>query len=222
MENSEKNTNSNIEHIKKVYFWKSAFFGLIILAAGIAIGGASMSIFASHKMTQKPPRTEYNNLTPRLVQDLGLQQQQINKIRPILDKHMQHLYEIREDARVDIAKTLEQMNKEIYPILSELQKRRWSNELIRIQRQLNPEPARNPQGGRGLRRGAGQAGQGGGGRLGRGGQPLNQRLAGLRRGMGAQPSPAAPNSPLNTNENITDFNNSLTTENAEDTEELDL
>ncbi len=201
MKNLEKNTTNNIDHIKKVYFWRSAFFGLIILVAGIAIGGASMSIVASRRITQKPPTPEYNSLMPRLIQILELKQQQINKIRPIIDKHMQHLNEIREDARVDIANTLEQLNKEINPILGEKQKNVWTNELLRIQRQLNPEPARNQQGGRGLRRGAGQQppGQGGGGgRLGRGAQPLNPRPnAGQRRAAGFQNPPAAPNSPLN-------------------------
>ena len=207
MENLEKNTTNNIDHIKKVYFWRSAFFGLIILAAGIAIGGASMSMVASHRIAQKPIASEYNSLMPRLIQILGLKQQQINKIRPIIDKHMQHLNEIREDARVDITNTLDQMNKEINPILGEMQRNVWSNELLRIQRQLNPEPARNQQlGGRGLGRGAGQpgqgagrgAGQGGGGRLGRGAQQMNPRPnAGQRRAAGIQPPPAAPNSPLN-------------------------
>lgn len=197
MENLEKNTNNNIEHIKKVYFWRSAFFGLIILVAGIAIGGALMSIVAAHKMTQKPSTPEYNSLMPRMIQILGLEQPQINKIRPILDKHMRHLNEIREDARVDIANTLEQMDKEINPLLGEMQKNVWSNELIRIQRQLNPEPARNQQLGRGLRRGAGQQQPGqGGGRLGRGAQLLNPRPnAGQRRAAEIQPATAASNSP---------------------------
>ena len=208
MENIERNLNSNIEHIKKMCFWRSAFFGLVILIAGIAIGGASMSIFASQKMTQKPQRTEYNNLTPRLVQNLGLQQQQIKKIRPILDEHMQKLYEIREEARVDIADTLEQMNKEIYPLLSDLQKRRWSNEFLRIQRDINPEPGRNPQGGRAGRRGAGQPAQGGGGggRLGRPNQIQNQRgTVAPRRGAGFQQYLVSPNS-INDNLNTNDVN----------------
>ncbi len=203
MENLEKNTNSNIEHIKKAYFWRSAFFGLIILAAGIAIGGASMSMIASRTIDQKHPTPEYNSLMPRLTQTLGLQQQQINRIGPILDKHMRNLYEIREDARNDIANTLEQMNREINPILGERQRNVWSNELIRIQRQLNPELILNQQGGRGLGRGAGQPGQGagrgagqGGGRLGRGVQPLNPRPnTGQRRVAEFQPALTAPNSP---------------------------
>ncbi len=199
MENLEKNMN-NIEHLKKIYFWKSAFFGLIILAAGITIGGASMSIFASHKMAQKPPRPEYNNLMPRLVQSLGLQQQQINKIRPILDKYMDRLYEIREDARNDIATTLEQMNKEINPLLGDRQRNVWSNELFRIQREFSTEP-RNPQAVVRRRGGAQQQlGQGAGGRMGRAGQPLNQRPnAGQRRAAVLPPPPAAPNS---INENV--------------------
>ena len=195
MENLEKNTNSNVDHIKKMFFWRTAFFGLIILVAGIAIGGASMSIFASRKITHKPEPREYNSLLPRLAQILSLQQQQVNKIKPIIDENMQHLYEIREDARTEIADTLEKMNNEIYPLLSDIQKRRWSSELIRIQREIDPEPGRNQQGGN-RRRGTSQHGQEEV-HYGRSGQRI-----GTRRGMVFQPSLAAPNSPQNSNENI--------------------
>ncbi|MBN1974747.1 MAG: hypothetical protein JW787_13995 [Sedimentisphaerales bacterium] len=206
MDNAEKNSNISIEHIKKICFWRSAFFGLIILFAGIAIGGASMSILAAQKSKKEPPRIENTSLMPRLTRTLGLQPQQINKIKPILDGYMQHLYEIRENARFDIADTLDQMNREISPVLGDVQKRVWQQELVRIQTQLNPELARNQQGGRGRGRGAVQTGQGGGGgvgRLGRGGQPLNQRPnTGQRRGQVLQPSAEGPNSLLNNvNEN---------------------
>jgi hypothetical protein len=194
MENSEKNTNINIEHIKKVYFWRSAFFGLVILVAGIAIGGAVMSILAANKETPNQAR-EYESLMPRLTRILGLKQPQINKIKPILDGHMQHLQEIREDARFDIVNTLEQMNREIFPILGENQKIVWQQELLRIQRGFIPEPPRAGVAA-GRRRGAEQPGQGA--RRNARGQLLQQRqVQGPRRGIESQPPPASPNSPLN-------------------------
>jgi hypothetical protein len=202
MDNLEKNTNDNIEHLKKIYFWRTAFFSLIILTAGIVIGGASMSIFASHKTESLPPPRQYDNLMPRLTRILGLTQQQIDKIRPILEKDMKKLWDIREDARIDIINTLDQMNRDVTSLLGENQKNVWSNELLRIQRQLSPEPPINAPGGN-RRGGAVQPGQGQR-RMGnvRGQQP---RPMLQRRAMEPLPSPNAPNSisnDVNTEENI--------------------
>jgi hypothetical protein len=153
MNDTDKNNDTNIEHIKKIFFWRSAFFGLIILAAGIIIGSASMSILTAHKMTTTSPSGQFDSLMPRLNRILGLTQQQGNKIRPILDGHMQHLQELRENARIDIINTLDQMNKEISPILAQRQKIVWQQELVRIQRELNPDIPRSG-GGAMRRRGA--------------------------------------------------------------------
>jgi len=202
MDSLEKNSNDNIDHLKKIYFWRSAFFGLIILTAGIVIGGASMSIFASHKTESTPPPRQYDNLMPRLTRTLGLTQQQIDKIKPILDKNMQKLWDIREDARIDIVNILEQMNKEVTSVLGEDQKVVWSGELLRIQRELSPEPPLNARGAN-RRGGAAQPGQGQrrmGNVRGQPPRPMQQR-----RAMEPLPSPNMPNSistEVNTEGNI--------------------
>jgi hypothetical protein len=206
MDNTEKNYDSCLEQIKqirKVYFWRTAFFGLVILAAGIVIGGASMSILSARNLAKAPARIEYDNLMLRLNQILGLTQAQTNKIRPIINQNMQHLEDIRENARADIIKTLEQMNKEVTPILGESQKTVWSRELVRLQGELNPAPPRGGGGGgggRGMRRGAEQAGPGGRRMGGRG-----QRMGGgAGRGFQSPPPPGRPNSFYNDmNENVT-------------------
>ena len=186
MENMEKNNNLSIEHIKKIYFWRTAFFGLVILAAGIAIGGASMSIFFSHRLASQNPRPVYDSLMPRLNQILGLTQAQTTKIKPILDGYMQHLMEIREEARSEITKTLDQMNEEIGPILAERQKLVWSQELLRIRRELNPETPRtatSASGGGTRRRGPEQPAPGmGGGRRG-------MRVQNMRSGIVTRRNP---------------------------------
>lgn len=182
MENIEKNSNINIEHLKKIYFWRNAFFGVVILFAGIAIGGAAMSIMSDRKPDNSPlPNLDAsNNLMPRLRQALGLNQEQVSKIRPILESHIKKLLQIRENARVDIYSTLEQMGKEINPILSDIQKRVWQQELVRIQRDFNPVPPRLGGGGR---RGGGEQPAPGGRRYGGG------RGMGPRRGPDFQPPP---------------------------------
>jgi hypothetical protein len=201
MDNIEKNTNINIEHLKKIYFWRTAFFGVVILFAGIAIGGATMSILSDHKRDNAPPPPldASNNLMPRLRQALGLTQEQVNKIRPILESDIQKLLQVRDNARDDIYDTLEQMGKEINPILAERQKRVWQQELLRIQRDFSPAPLRPGAGaGRGRRGGEQPAPAVRGFRGGRG-QPLPMPFPdnGLRRGPEFQLPPAAPNLPLN-------------------------
>jgi hypothetical protein len=170
MNTTEQNNNPNIEHIKKIYFWRTAFFGVVILVAGIVIGSASMSIFTTRRLAAPPsPRQEFNDLVIRLRRNLELSQGQTDKIRPLIDKHMQKLQELRENARIDIINTLQQMDKQVSSILNERQKRIWQRELLSLQRELNPEL---PRGGGGRRRGLEQ----GGPRAGRGQRRFGQGL----------------------------------------------
>ena len=165
MNTAEQNNNPNIDHIRKIYFWRTAFFGLVILAAGIVIGGASMSILTTRRLAAQPsPRPAFNDLVIRLRRNLELSQGQTNKIRPIIDKYMQQLQELRENARIDIINTLEQMDTQVSFILNERQKIIWQRELLSLQRDLNPEIPRviggrrrgaepvGPRAGRGQRR----------------------------------------------------------------------
>ena len=187
---SQKETTNNpaVSHINKAHCWRIAFFGLIILVAGVVIGGSSMLIFAPKKLIKLPPGPEFNSLImiPPLRRELGLDPEQAEKIKPILDKHMQKLNTIRMEARSEIGETLKQMNEEIAAILSDEQKQIWQRELDRLQRELRPG---------GPRRGEGP----GGGRLRRGEQER------LRRGpgpggpgpgpFGSRRRPAGPNMP---------------------------
>jgi len=60
-----------------------AFFGLIILIAGVIIGGSSMLIFAPNKLIQPPPGPEFNSMRiiPPLRRNLGLAPEQAEKIK---------------------------------------------------------------------------------------------------------------------------------------------
>ena len=193
MNTTEQNNNPNIEHIRKIYFWRTAFFGVVILVAGIVIGSASMSILTTRKLAVQPPRQEYNDLVIRLRRNLELSQGQTDKIRPMIDKHMQKLQELRENARIDIINTLEQMDRQVSSVLNERQKRIWQRELLSLQRELNPEL---PRGGGGRRRGL----EVGGPRAGRGQRRFGQGL------VNPVPPLTGPNSlryDINQNENLT-------------------
>ncbi len=189
MNTTEQNNNPNIEHIRKIYFWRTAFFSVVILVAGIVIGSASMSILTTRKLTTPPsPRQEFNDLVIRLRRNLELTQGQTDKIRPMIDKHMQKLQELRENARIDIINTLEQMDKQVSSVLNERQKRIWRNELLNLQRDLNPEM---PRGGGGRRRGLDPGGL----RAGRGQRRFGQGL------VNPVPPLIGPNSLYDTNQN---------------------
>jgi len=161
--NTEQNNNPNLEHIKKIYYWRTAFFGLVILIAGIVIGGATISILMTRRMTRPASGPEFNSLQviPPLRRNLGLSQEQSDKIKPILDGHMKKLQDIRENARSEIENTLQQMNKEISTILTETQRQRWQREMSQLQRDLRPGGPRRNGMGRG-RRGIESGGRRGG------------------------------------------------------------
>ena len=192
--NTEHNNNPNFEHIRKIYYWRSAFFGLVILIAGAVIGGATMSIMTTQRLRRPGRGSEFRSLQvlPPLRRDLGLSQEQSEKIKPLLDGHMEKLENIRESARIEIEETLRQMNEEISAILTDRQRQIWQREMSRLQQELRPGgPRRNGMGPRGRR-----GNEAGGRRGGRGQRGF------LRRGMGPNVIPPSesiigPNSPGN-------------------------
>lgn len=183
MSQNETTDNLVVNQINKAHTWRMAFFGLIILIAGIVIGGSSMLILAPNKLIQPPPGPEFRSLRmiPPLSRDLGLDPEQAEKIKPILDKHMQKLNTIRIEARSEIGETLKQMNEEIAAILSDEQKQIWQRELDRLQGELRP-------GGR-------RRGEGPGGPRFRGGQQDRPRNGPGPGPFGPRRRPAGPNMP---------------------------
>jgi hypothetical protein len=151
---NETTDNPIGSNINKAHIWRMVFFGLIILIAGIAIGGSAMLIFAPNKLLQPPPGPEFRSLRmiPPLRRDLGLSPEQAEKIKPILDKHMKKLNTIRTEARSEVAETLKQMNQEIAAILTDQQQQRWRHEISRLQDELRPRGGPGPR-----RRGGGPA-----------------------------------------------------------------
>ncbi len=190
MNNNETTDNQAIGYMRKLQRWRMAFLGMVILVAGIAIGGASMLILAPDKLMKPPRGPEFGSLRmiPPLRRELGLSPEQEEKMKPILDKHMQKLHDIRMEARADIEEALTQMNKGISDILTDDQKRIWQRSLDRLDRELHPG---------GPRRGGGPRGPGGfrGGQQERfrGGQP--EHFRGGPGPFGPHRPPMGPNSP---------------------------
>ncbi len=189
MNDTEKPDNLPIDYVQKLHRWRMAFFGMVILLAGIVIGGASVLILVPHRLMKPPPGPEFESmrLMPPLQRDLGLTPEQSEKIKPIMDKHIEKLNQIRMDARTEIGETLKQMNEDIAAILTDEQKQTWQRGVERLQGELHP--------------GGWRRGEGPGGGPYRRGEPGWERPD-FRRGPGPGPfgpqrPPPGPNSPRN-------------------------
>jgi hypothetical protein len=147
MNQIEPDKNSMIM-LQKLHRWRMAFFGLVILLAGIVIGAASTLIVCRHTFMGPPPPPE---LAPmRMIRDLqrhlDLSPEQQEKIKPILKRHMQKLREIRMNARPQITNQLKLLNEEISSLLDEHQKRLWQHRFHRLQGRLTRGPHRHRNG----------------------------------------------------------------------------
>lgn len=151
MSNKETIDNSVVNHMDKLHRWRMAFFGMVILVAGVVIGGASMMILAPDRLMKPPRGPEFDSfrMIPRLQRELGLSPEQEEKIKPILESHMEKLNEIRMEARSEIEEALIQMNKGISDILTEEQRQIWQRSLDRLDREFHRGGPRRGGGPRG-------------------------------------------------------------------------
>ena len=148
--NEINKTKTSHDYLRQMHRWRMAFFGLVILLAGIIIGAASISILSPDRLSShpQPPERATRIMIGRLGRELGLSSKQDEKIGPILHNHMQKLDNIRADARIEITEQLRQMNEEVSAVLNEDQKQIWQRWLHILQAQLRP-PGRGPgEGGR--------------------------------------------------------------------------
>ena len=187
MSDTDRRDNLTIDYMQKLHRWRMAFFGVVILLAGIVIGGASMMILVPHRLIKPPPGPEFESLRmiPPLRRDLDLTPEQADRIKPIMDKHIDKLNQIRMDARTEIGETLKQMNEDIAAILTDEQRQKWQQGLDRLEGELHPGDWRG-------------GGGPGGGRF-RRGEP-DREQPDFRRGPGPGPfgprrPPAGPNLP---------------------------
>lgn len=198
MTNSDTTDGSAIYYLRKLQRWRMAFFGMVILVAGIAIGGASMFILVPDRLMQPPPGPEFGSFRTieMLRRELGLSPEQEKKIKPILDAHMKRLHEIRMEARTEIQSALNRMNKGISDVLTDEQKQLWQRSLDRLEMELH-------RGGP-PRRGGGPGGRGGREDRFREGPP--ERFRDGPGPRGPRRPPGGPNSPPNgTGERPTDY-----------------
>ncbi len=173
MSRTEKTDNPTVEHLQKLHRWRMAFFGLIILLAGLAIGAASTLILAPGGVM--PPPSSFERiiipLLDRMEHDLRLSAEQKDQLQPILKTHMEKIANTHEEACAEINEQWTQMNEQIFAMLTERQQEMWERRLEDVQGRFRG----------GLRRGGPRYGNGGPGLGYRRGQGESDRF---RKGPG--------------------------------------
>jgi hypothetical protein len=123
----EQGGDSPLILLRKLHYWRMAFFGLIILLAGMLAGAAITLLAVKHFARQRPMPPE--GAVVRILQQIGprlrLSPEQSQQIDPILRRHIANLDRIREQGRDQISEELKQMNEELSVVLTEDQQRRW-------------------------------------------------------------------------------------------------
>jgi len=134
--------------LRKLHCWRMAFFGMVILLAGIIIGAAATLAFVRYSRPDLTPGPEFaaERIVRQLQHHLRLSPEQMAKLEPILQKRLQKLDEIRANARPQIAEQLRLMNEEISAVLDEHQKQLWHEHLQRLQKMLRPGPGPHRRG----------------------------------------------------------------------------
>ena len=166
MNEIEKNKTSD-DYLKQIHRWRMAFFGLVILLAGIVIGASSLFLL---RRRSKPPLPPLDVATRRLLDEqrgrLDLSPEQMGRIEPIFQKYMGSLEEIRMAAFEQITEQLQLMNKEVNSVLDDHQRRLWGRDMQGLRGKFRPRSERGRRGppmrqygpGRGFRRGPGPIG----------------------------------------------------------------
>ncbi len=191
-------TNEHIQMIQRAQRWKMAFFGIIILLAGVIIGAGSALILKPAPKDTAPSSIEFMNkrIIRNLQKDLNLKGDQAREVTAIVEKHLGKLHEIRQQARPKMAEIMDALHTEVLTVLDENQKEKWQQSIERLsdsftkgghgQRGRYGGGKKMGHGGPG-RRGGGQMAPGGGGFGGPGGGPGSMRGPGGGRNRPHRP-----------------------------------
>ncbi len=140
MNQTETTDSPNVDYMRKLHRWRMAFFGLVILLAGLVIGVSSTLMLVRHRERGRPWGPEFfsRRMMDRMQRDLDLSTEQEKKIGAIVKDRMEKLDDIRMEARPRITEQLKLMNEEISAVLTEEQKRIWQRSFRRLPGEVRP------------------------------------------------------------------------------------
>jgi hypothetical protein len=123
----QEGRDSPIVLLRKLHCWRMAFFGLVILLAGMLVGAAVTLVSIRHFTPQRPlpPDAVVERMISQIGPRLRLSPEQRQQITPILRRHINRLEQIRAQGRDQIGEDLKEMNDEMSLVLNPEQQRRW-------------------------------------------------------------------------------------------------
>jgi hypothetical protein len=138
---SEKEIIQNATlHIIRPQKYQMAFWGLIILIGGIAIGSAATVMVTGRRHQPLMPGIEGSSqrMLQGMQHELDLTPDQQRQIEPLIRQHMAKLNEIRSKAQPLIMQEFKLMHDEIAKVLTPEQLRLWEERLTRIPEDFRP------------------------------------------------------------------------------------
>lgn len=123
-----------IQLIKRIHQWKMAFYGLIILLAGIVIGVCGTLLVGPYRPADQKRNIEFINerMIRHLQHRLNLDPQQRRQVQMIMQTHMKTLDDIREQARPQIAEIMNELYVDIRAVLDEQQQQAWDESIWQL------------------------------------------------------------------------------------------
>ena len=150
--NPSENADTPMVLLRRLHHWRMAFFGVVILLAGMLSGAATTLLIVRHLGPNRPPPPvrAVKMMLARLSGPLHLTPEQSPQVEPILQKHFVRLDQIQENGQKAIAEELRLLSQEMAGVLTVEQMGLWERLFLDL-----PGPIRHvPQGfGPGLGRG---------------------------------------------------------------------
>jgi TolA-binding protein len=177
---------------------KSILLGLVILAAGVAIGAGLtyMALSSQKDRYGQEPELFAEHMLRQLGRELNLTPQQRRRLDPILQNHFKTLNDIRAGVRPQIVSQLEQLNSDIASVLDIEQTQLWQSKVQRLEDHFPTFRRRGPGQGQGFGPEGGRgSGQGFGPEGGRGRGPDMEPEFTPQPGQEFGPGPRGPQGP---------------------------
>ena len=151
--NQTESSESPTVLLHRLHHWRMAFFGMVILLAGMLSGAAVTLLIVGHPEPTRPAWSVHavRLLLERLTGPLHLTADQRQQIEPILKSHMTRLDQIQGDGQKAVAEELRRMTQEVAGVLTEDQMRLWERLFLdlpgsmrHIPQELGPGYGRGP------------------------------------------------------------------------------
>ena len=151
----------DLKVLQRMHRVKMAFFGLVILTAGMVIGGAVGMMYAQKHQPAKVehgPEVVSRWMVERVVEkmkdELQLTDQQQAELQAIMKTRFKEIDTIRKEAQPKIIEQMNEMNLQIAGVLNEQQYQQWQEGLKQLREKFpgHPDFMRGGRGGRGGQR----------------------------------------------------------------------